>query len=747
MALHQKQRLQNLLLIKTRHDSTHFPSLFSLAVKACVHNIQIFATLEGLPFTPFGQALSTYFFQASDQGRLTTEQRQLGILLFAEAYGYHPQITGSNNINNEESTLGPEFTGLQSCLATDVPFLDLFSHCLVYLDLSPPSASCRQDRLTSSESVNDEYCPLSDSDIASLSCLTHLSILDLSGLAIGDIGLSHLVRSVSFGTGPVGLEYLNLAGTNVTAKGLVMMFKKESKRSTTTTIDTQEPRYHPALLVFTQLLGLDVTASQVDEHSASLMFPAMLRPTGTVDAATTFQLGWKRLKNNMQIFPNSQSKETCLYIERDTQMNPVKPWVERFHQQPHRLPFGKKPNLEENKDGFGLAECLALAKMGQLYLHPAPELPTTHMMTTPQDWQQRPRHKRKSKRYRNRMYEQNEGNDKALGRDNVEVMFNLHMYQRILDMVRVHSMAAKDSQKRIASLSKGSPRLAFVRDRSDIDKHLQHGSGLILNDTMPSTTTTRQHNALGAGNNESANLPLDTTAKLKTQKKTLTAKDKKRPQTILQSLMSSANTTLEDQQPRLYAPSRHSRTESIKPTLVGIKREYFTTEPAMPASQPEPFGRLSATPSTKPDGIIPTRRKRPRSGQELDILTRPHQPFLKPKDEISKSLIFYNDTVPVQNPSFSDPFAASFTTKTMETTETKASISSKKKSSGNLLTSWIQTTAPSSTRSTPSSTKASQDQKRATPSIIREFHWHEPKKDAVSLHRWIKGASHSNAAG
>ncbi|KAG0340354.1 hypothetical protein BG000_000130 [Podila horticola] len=703
---HRKRQLQDLNLTKIRHSPSHFTSLFSLAVKSCVHHIQIFATFDGLPFDPFGKAILNAFLEASTNWRLTTEQRQVGILLLSEAYG---------------DVLGPEYSGLQCGLLTDIPFLDHFSHCLVYLDLSDASDS-------------EDGSPLTDSDMAGLSCLSHLRILDLSGLKIGDTGLGHLVRSVSFGSGPVGLEYLNLVGTDVTDQGLAKMYARKSLTG----------EYHPANMVFKRLLGLDVTGTKVQEEAAISMFPVLLGPSSSkIYDSAIYHLGWKRLDRNTQLFPTlttvskSSRAKTEYYLEPENDTNPIKKWVDRFNEQPQRLVFGQKPDLA-GKDGLGLSECLALAKMGQLYLVQAPDSPPLygHKEQRPSPSSEdisRGRNKRGrgrgrfSKKFRDEL----EGvalapHEKDRIPKDVEEMYNLIMYQRVLDVTRVYFHAARDSQMFTGSLSKQRPRLAFVRSRSDVDKHLRHGGAIETKKAILTGNVSGNFDRISTGS---------TTAKIRSR--TDGEAKKLSPHAIFQSLTLSAGPKLED---LIDAGYQDPKIEIIEPNP---KRTRTLFHPAVKEDE-KSWSSLSAPFGRRPGGIasnIPTRRRRHEFGGDSNL---PAQPFLKPKEQISMSNIYFGDATPPQTP-FQDiiPMATKAPNDPFRRPGIPASLfvgSGKKPTSANLMKNWIQPSVPlsPSPKQILPSKATSGSVKTSSSSITREFHYSDKKKDAVSLDRWIR---------
>ncbi|KAF9284909.1 hypothetical protein BGZ68_004307 [Mortierella alpina] len=347
------------------------PSLFNLAVDACIHHVEHFASFEGLPYVPFGQALVAGFERRANAWQLSSEQREVGALLLADAYGIE--------------YLGPEYTGLRCSRLDDLPFLGVFSGCLAYLDLSGG-------------------LDFQDKDMASLASLSQLRVLDLSGLQIGDTGLSHLIRSVTFGTsGPKHLEYINLARTLVTDRGIARMFSND-----------RSP-------IFRELLGIDLTETSVHSEIALTLFQKQRLPSTASDGAN-----WARLEHGEQLFPvwttEEQEKEskknlgemddqgvvtsgssksryhndtsgrgaTALfrttvryYKESGATTNPIQPWVDRlFYQYQSRTSRDRLLKPEEN-DRLGIAGVMAIMKLSVVPFKPLQNVPEYYQELEP----------------------------------------------------------------------------------------------------------------------------------------------------------------------------------------------------------------------------------------------------------------------------------------------------------------------------------------------------------------------------
>ncbi|KAG0337565.1 hypothetical protein BG004_007590 [Podila humilis] len=757
MNLNRKRQFDQLLHTRDSHDASKFPSLFCLAAKTCINHIQIFATLDGLPFEPFGQTLLTTFAEASNQWSVTNEQRQVGILLLSEAYG--------------ADYLGPEYTGLQCGLPSDIPFLSHFTSCLVYLNLSDARCTTNSYPLDGSGGGIDEGS-LSDSDLAGLSCLPHLRILDLSGLDIGDTGLGHITRSISFGSGPLGLEYLNLAGTNVTEKGLVKLFRANNKTALSGPLAKRA--FHPVELVFKQLLGLDLSGTKVDNADTVIadMFPPMLAPVeAKMLEPSVYEVGWKRLGKNTRLFPTQTTvgrTKTVDYLEPETNTNPIKPWIDRFAQQPHRLTFGQKPDLEV-KDGLGLAECLALAKLGQLFMAKAPDSPPLYptkerSSRTSESSNQLGgsvgKNGRRRGRYSRRLREQNEGEITSLKQDKLptveqENMFNLTMYQRVLDVACVYSQAVKDSEASIKSKLRKSQPLVFVRSRTDAAKHLKHGSGILVME--PTAKATPGATSAAARNEDESRLTANlnrnpvgnfsTIAKLRVLPASDRVSKNRLDHDIFKTLAISPWQSLADD---IRGSDNRVEEERLEPDRKRIKESSMHCDDAVIKMERTVMAAL--TTSAGADNHLPTRRKRQVSSGLGGFTIAPPQLFLKPKEEIPALNLFVGSTTTPSTPRQESILSAD-RPETIGTYTTQVSPK-KKPVSANLMKTWIQ---PSSSRSSssPSSFSSSSamplsatpKQQHIAPStnIRREFHMHKKTNNVVSLHRWIRNGSKNSS--
>ena len=353
-----------------QHSPHKLSSLFDLAVDACISHIEQFASFEGLPYIPFGKALVAGFERRANAWQLSLEQREVGALLLADAYGIE--------------YLGPEYTGLRCSRLDDLPFLGAFTGCLAYLDLSGG-------------------LEFKDKDMVSLASLSQLRVLDLSGLQIGDTGLSHLVRSVTFGAaGPKHLEYINKARTLVTDRGIARMF----------TIDRR--------LIFQELLGIDLTGTSVHSEIALTLFQKQRLPSRAPDGAN-----WLRLESDEQLFPvwtteeqgkksktsgtmgnkgvavngNSKVGYPCdksnsestkdpratvrYYKEQGSATNPILPWVNRlFYQYQTRTSRDHLLRPQEN-DRLGIAGVLAIMKLGAVSFKPIADGPENYQELEP----------------------------------------------------------------------------------------------------------------------------------------------------------------------------------------------------------------------------------------------------------------------------------------------------------------------------------------------------------------------------
>ncbi|KAF9986194.1 hypothetical protein BGZ65_008562 [Modicella reniformis] len=687
----RQQRKQN----TTNTTSGDFPSLFQLTIRACITHLQIFASFDGLPFYPFGQALYEEFAHRSTQWRLTTEQRQAGVFLFAEAYG--------------DEFLGPEYTGLRCSLAHDIPFLGSFGKCLVYLDLSGgcacASRSNSSSRLDGGGGMGDfdrnaDSIGFSDKDMAGLSALSHLRILNLAHLRIGDTGLGHLVRSVTFGSsGPARLEYLNLSGTNVTDVGFAKLFIKQQQLLQ----EQQRQKQHQSMqtyLAFEYLLGIDVSDSKVHDEVAEKLF----RTTHSSVAS------WRRLSDKTLLFADLTAKEqratktrnTQYFVEQETGVNPMQIWVDRLNRT-YKLSFGQRPDLA-GEDGLGITECLAFAKMGQVYLLPLPE-PLTRQR---QEYQRRGDEFRLNallRRTRLRKEEVNvheimesmksEGKGKNTPQappSELEHMFNLTMYQKVLSSVQ-STFGIKHQSKSTGVTETGyKRRLAFVRSRTDISKQ-QEDFGVDDGDQL-------QFNQFG----QEVTGPRSTGG---------TAKAKIRNRHI----RFNSNTISAPIDPKMLP------TLSAK-TLLSEDHSHLDTT----SSLSSPFSKKARTSassfikqgctSTEYDHLPGRRRS---AGGPPNPFRPANQPFAKPMSEQAHTGIFITQPTTITR----QPSASSST----PSTSTESSMNR-----------WINQARPT-VKLTPLPGK-----KRGVPgmdrsnrtSTRRESYFHEAKEDVISLDRWIR---------
>ncbi|KAG0293059.1 hypothetical protein BGZ96_003388 [Linnemannia gamsii] len=473
-SLSRKRALQDLTNQRKKNNSSNFPSLFDIAIQTCISHLEIYGSFDGLAFHPFGQPLFEEFVKRARQWRLTTEQRQAGIILFSESYG--------------EDFLGPEYTGIRCSLQDDIPHLGAFAECLVYLDLS---GGC----------IAGNTPGLEDKDMAFLSGLSRLKVLNLAGLKIGDTGLSHLVRSVTFGSsGPALLEYLNLAGTDVSHRGIAKLWSSQQK---------QQHRSQRQL-VFQHLLGIDLSGTAVLPSLAETLFQE--QPIAPEEG------GWTKLGRNVELFPSQTLQEQqsathgChpnSYFEQENGMNSMQKWVDRLNRT-YKLTFGQKPDLG-GEDGLGLSECLALSKLSQVHFLPLSEPLAPHQVeynrrgeemrrSFAEERENRSRSRKRTKYSRGQDDDGDTRTSKPAGRggfpnkqhniaatatsfansdknviiggNGLDHMFNLNMYQKVVSYVR---LTFGSRTRSVASNGKSSSHhegLAFVRVRSAVERQL-----------------------------------------------------------------------------------------------------------------------------------------------------------------------------------------------------------------------------------------------------------------------------------
>ncbi|KAG0235794.1 hypothetical protein B0O80DRAFT_126097 [Mortierella sp. GBAus27b] len=693
--LSRKRALQDLASLRQRRKqqqdqsaskstTNSFPSLFQLAVQACVSHLQIFASLDGLPYHPFGQALYQEFTRRAAQWRLTTEQRHCGILLFAEAYG--------------DGFLGPEYTGLRCSLAKDVPFLSSFGECLVYLDLSGGSTYTSSRGVGADLDANADTgsTGFTDKDMAGLSALSHLRILNLAHLRIGDTGLSHLIRSVTFGSsGPSKLEYLNLSGTDVTDAGLAKLFSKQQQ---------QQQKPGRSRLVFRQLLGIDVTDSKVHDEVAGTLFRS-------ADSSTA----WRRLPNRTLLFADLTTKEQTTstttnlqcFIEENSYSSPMQQWVDRFCR-PYKLTFGQCPDLA-GSDGLGLAECLALSKLDQVYIYPLQE---------PLSKQQQ-EYQRRGEEFRIKKLARRTKNDESYVREVVELakalrkkdtpqpshpdlehMFNLTMYQKVLNSVQLTFGVRHQTKSVKGTDGVCQARLAFVRSRTDIVEHKEQAFDTDDEDQLQFASTRRT--TLGVKKSTGG----ETMAKIRSR----------------QDRSAIPNVPKLSVEVRKH-PAIHNHSHQ-KPTPIS---SHFTKKAK---TSPSPFVKQEH--NLIDHGHLPGRR---RNHGGLNPFRPLDQPFVKPLSEQTHTSIYVTQSASV-NPQHTE----AITPRAPSPQKTPAVFSS------STIGGWFNQTRPTATapmKLTPLAGKKrrASNMDMSSKTDIRNTRFHGTRGDAVSLDRWIRNSA------
>ncbi|KAF9934971.1 hypothetical protein FBU30_009393 [Linnemannia zychae] len=327
--------------------------------------------------------------------------------------------------------------------------------------------------------------------MALLSGFSNLKILNLAGLKISDTGLGHLIRSVTFGSlGPMLLEYLNLAGTDVSHRGIARLWSSPQP---------QQQGHSHKQLVFQHLLGIDLSGTAVLPNLAATLFQEQEQE----------QDNWIKLDNNVELFSSrtlqeqrssNQANYPNCYFEKDTGMNPMQKWVDRLNRT-YKLTFGQRPDIA-GEDGLGLSECLALSKLSQIHFLPLSEPLAPHQIEYIRRGEEMKRifaegrQSRKRTRY-GRFKEDNSDinvrkqaargkhnqqlivTDHALsdknaiiGENGLDHMFNLNMYQKILASVQL-TFGTRFRPVTSSGKSAGNQEgLAFVRLRSVVEKQL-----------------------------------------------------------------------------------------------------------------------------------------------------------------------------------------------------------------------------------------------------------------------------------
>ncbi|KAF8982960.1 hypothetical protein BGZ46_000308 [Entomortierella lignicola] len=637
--------------------------------------LHIFATFEGLPYHPFGRALFAEFIKRSNQWRVTTEQRQAGIFLFAESYG--------------DEFLGPEYTGIRCSLVQDIPYLSSFGDCLVYLDLSGGYSKTGDGGATG----------FTDKDMAGLSALSRLRILNLSHLKVGDIGLSHLVRSVTYGSsGPTMLEYLNLSGTEVTDVGIAKIFHGKNQKS----------------LVFTRLLGIDLTDSNAHDEVMEALFK-------------NHRVPWKRLENRLTLFPESSTSKTTkdgysdCYIESGSGLNPMQKWIDCFMDRSFKIKFGQRPDLSlTGKDAWGLSECLALAKLGQVYFHPISEQSSGYQqefmtsLNVSAGWKSRSKKSRYVRDFKDTLLKAAQETQSLQQQTELEHMYNLKMFQSVLGSIRETAGSIVQLKPKKKTTSGTMQRLAFVRNKIDVDDLLTR---LELGDdtTEPTLTVSERSKKISV----SSNTANTTKAKVRNRHSRVSAST---TPAIYPFPPQEHKDLLDPRAPVLHSGSfyKHSKTSTPLPF---VKQEESIT---------------SITNAASDKSHIPERRR------IFDAHSKYHPPpFVKPAAEQITSNIFITDA------SFKDkinPAPAKLQPLHLHT-KTKPKLSSSA-----MMERWVSQAKQSkqpkqSSPQVPSSNNnvfiaSDKGQGSATisssGSVIREFHFTDKSNDTVNLDRWIR---------
>ncbi|KAF9358104.1 hypothetical protein BGX26_002472 [Mortierella sp. AD094] len=673
----RKRILQDLALQSNKNNHSNFPTLFNLAIQTCISQLHIFATFEGLPYYPFGQALFTEFVKRSNQWRITTEQRQVGIFLFAESYG--------------DEFLGPEYTGLRCSLVQDVPYLNSFGDCLVYLDLS---GGCGGNSSTGDGGLSG----FTDKDISGLSALSCLRILNLSQLKIGDIGLSHLIRSVTYGSsGPTMLEYLNLSGTEVTDVGLSKIFDKKNQKSP----------------VFVRLLGIDLTDSKVHEEVAEVLFRNHAVP-------------WKRLENRTSLFPDLPSNKAAKdghsdsYVESGSGSNPMQKWIDCFSERSFKIKFGQRPDLSlTGNDAWGLSECLALAKLGQVYFHPLSEPTSSYQQEFSMNLSAAVGKKSQSRRSRYvRDFEDMllkavtiKETQSRQQQSDLEHMYNLKMYQNVLGSIRETAGSLVLSKSKKTTALGATKSLAFVRSRTDVEDLL--ASLDFCNDSIGSLLDTHEEIKKAAPVTSNT----DNTVKAKVRDRRLRV-----AASSISAVRTPSPQTLMDKSDQRPVPLSGPFPKRLK---ASISSPFIKQESSTPS-----FANLSSSSSHDLE-----------SRRIFGAHSKYHPPpFVKPAAEQTTSSIFITKA--------GDKDEITSTPVKLQSPILHANKKSRL-SSATMMERWVsKAKQPSSdpTSSSSNNTSVLQDKGQSfntsstsgCGSIIREFHFADENDDTVNLDRWIR---------
>ncbi|KAF9128629.1 hypothetical protein BGW39_004889 [Mortierella sp. 14UC] len=831
-SLSRKRVLQELTHQRMKNCPSNFPSLFDIAIQTCISHLEVFGTFDGLSFRPFGKPLFEEFVKRASQWRLTTEQRQAGIILFSESYG--------------EAFLGPEYTGIRCSLQEDIPLLGAFAECLVYLDLS---GGC----------VAGDSPGLEDKDMAFLSGLSHLKVLNLAGLNIGDAGLSHLVRSVTFGSsGPALLEYLNLAGTDVSHRGVARLWSKR-----------QYPQYQQRpqrQLVFKRLLGIDLSGTSVLPNMAETLFQE--------EDFAPEEGGWTKLGLNITLFPSQTLQEQQSsthgnhpnsYFEQENGMNPMQKWVDRLNRT-YKLTFGQRPDLAGD-DGLGLSECLALSKLSQVHFLPLAEPLAPHQAEYIRRGEEmrrsfaeaRESRRRTRKRTKYGQGEDDGGNEAGvskpvgrgrplnkqqiaaslsnsdknaiIGENGLDHMYNLNMYQKVLASIR---LTFGTRNRPVASNGKSSNHqegLAFVRVRSAVERQLVY---LETEDVEMEESESQSQPQKRKGGGWSSGIgpngvEVSTIARLKTRYPRLSPmtdisyhNDPAPQDSYMNSPIKQEGIKSEPQdyirEDIKIEPQDYAREDvKIGPrdhTQDAYKQEDLRQDqPIAPKPTPfNPFTKATTSPTTTrtsswvfssstspakqrplpsqhsqgpPIGNLPTRR---RVGQEIGSSYQ-FQPFIKPATEQASSEIFISHRPTIKEESIAQQRHRARSPQRPMMIKTRADqkpvaiprstgLTMKSGAGGgggsSMMQRWVKQEQQPQVKSSPSplpsplpspvknnpfkiSTGSDGTQDKistpsastaAQPSVIREFHFKDTKRDTVNLDRWIRtGGTGSSGTG
>ncbi|KAG0004866.1 hypothetical protein BGZ80_003277 [Entomortierella chlamydospora] len=533
--------------------------------------------------------------------------------------------------------------------------------------------------------------------MSGLSALSRLRILNLSQLKIGDIGLSHLIRSVTYGSsGPTMLEYLNLSGTQVTDVGLAKIFDNKSQKQ----------------LVFGRLLGIDLTDSKVHEEVAEELFRNHAVP-------------WKRLDNRMSLFPDLPSSKAAkdgysdLYVESGSGSNPMQKWIDCFSERSFKIKFGQRPDLSlTGKDAWGLLECLALEKLGQIYFHPVSEPTSNYQQELSMNLSTAVGRKSRSKRSRyvrdfdDMLLKAAMINEAQLRQQqsDLEHMYNLKMYQSVLSSIRETAGSLMLSKSRKTKELGATKNLAFVRSRTDV-KDLLAGLDL-CNDSIGSLLDTHEE-------------MIKVTSVTNNIDNTLKAKVRDRRLRVAASIISTEHIpsqTPMDKSDQRSVPLFDPFPKRLK---ASISSPFIKREPPTPSS---------ANPSSGSSRDLENRRI---FGAHSKY--RP-PPFVKPAAEQITSSIFVTK-VEVNDETTSTPVK-------LQSPILHANKKSRP-SSATMMERWVsKAKQPSSDPTSTSSNKTSVLQNKGQSidfsstsgceSIVREFHFTDESGDTVSLDRWIR---------